>query len=295
MCQLLSSLQGAQRADPGSTAFSNSSQGALGSIPWEISPGPLLREPELWARTPCIPNLEHCLLHSIQGQKDLGFQSCSTHSCALQKTLNSPNQGWQENQIPNSTPRGALAEILHLSQHSKVWSHPPIPFSCLYPSADGKNHFPQKTQGKQELSVKNFIFDKVFSFQTGVKGQQGGNGLSKNSHSAFFKCFVGPGFKEVRERIKSTDNMLRNILESFQSLAKVFRFPLLLIIYHKMSGQALWLQPVKITSHNKILHYCFLLNCPGTASYKKVEISRKCINWNIRTCWIPHQRKRHFY
>lgn len=185
----------------------------------------------------------------------------------------------------------------HISSNTvKSGANTLMPFSCLYQNAAGRKHFPQKTRQKQELFVKNFIFDKGFGFQNGVRGQQRGNGLSKNSHSAFFKCFVGSGYKEIRESIKSMDNMLRNILESFQSFGKVFQFPLLLIIYHKMSGNALWLQPVKITSsYNKILHYCFLLNCPRTASNKKVEISRKCINWKIRMCWTPHQRKRHFY
>lgn len=70
--------------------------------PMGISPRPLQREPELCAAAPCIQNQQRCLSHSIQGQKDLVLQPCSTHSCALQKTLSSPNQGLQESQIPSS-------------------------------------------------------------------------------------------------------------------------------------------------------------------------------------------------
>lgn len=220
MCQPLPTLQGGQKVDPGSMAFSNTSLGALWIIPWQTSPGPLLREPELCARTPCTPNQEHCLLHSTQGQKDLVLQPSSPHSCVLQKTPNSPKQGLEENQIPNSylletTPLpGVHWPKPHISSNTgKSGATPLIPFSCLYQNAAGRKHFPQKTQQKQELSVKNFGFDKGFSFQNEVRGQQGGNGLSKNSHSAFFKCFVGSGYKEIRESIKSMDNMLRNILE----------------------------------------------------------------------------------
>lgn len=298
--QSLPTLKGGQKVDPGSTAFSNTNLGTLWIIPWWISPGPLQREPELCARAPCIQNQQHCLSHSIQGAEGLGVTALLHPLLCSSENPEQPKPRLAREPDPEllptgdySTLRGALVKSPHLSQHSKAGDTPLSHFHIftkVLPA--GRKHFPQKTQWKQELFL-NFIFDKGFSFQTGVRGQQGGNGLSKNSHSAFFKCFVGPGYKEIRERVKS---MLRNILESFQSLGKVFWFPLLLIIYHKISRKALWLQPVKITSScKKILHYCFLLNCPRTASYKKVEISRKCIHWEIQMCWIPHQRKRHFY
>lgn len=240
MCQPLPTLQGGQRADPGSMAFSNTSLGAPWIIPRWRAPGPLLREPELCARAQCTSNWSIAFYTSPRGRRTWCYSPAQPLLCSSESP-EQPKPRLAREPDPQllptgdcSAPRGALAKILHLSQHSKVWSHSHVPLSCLYQKAAGRNHFPQNIQGKQELSVKIFIFDEVFSFQTGVRGQQGGNGLSKNSHSAFFKCFVGPGYKEIRKWIKSTDNMLQNILESFQSLAKVFWFPLLLIIYHKM-------------------------------------------------------------
>lgn len=127
-------------------------------------------------------HLEHHLLHSIQGQEELALQPHATHSWTLQKNLNSPNQVLQEPDPPlliawildsllnAPLPGGwdALAQTLHLSQQSKVWSHPHVLFSC---------HSPQKSHGTHQVSFKNFIFDKAAISKQGLGGQCGGGGV----------------------------------------------------------------------------------------------------------------------
>lgn len=164
MCQPLPLYKGARG---GSWLHGNLKHQLSGTVdhPMVDIPRTTAEGPELCARAPCRPNQEHCLLHSMQGQQDLVLQPSSPHSCALQKTLNSPNQGLQENQIPNSY----LLETTLLP--GVPWPKPHtspstvksgdtllIPFSCLYQRAAGRKHFPQKIQPKQELSVKNFFF-----------------------------------------------------------------------------------------------------------------------------------------
>lgn len=214
--------QGYRRRNVPALAYSARDQQILapGQCLWTLehpmwrAPRPLLREPR-WhhssVRGPnmyqSIPGASPFTLHT--GAEGLGVTtSLNPLLNSSEKPEQTQTKACKRARVPTPTywiaswplrSQGVwdtLAQTLQLYKQSKVWSHPHILFSCPNQRAAGRSHSSQKLQGTQEVSFKNFIFDKAAISKQGVRGQQGETDCQKNPVVLCLSALLDPDAKK---------------------------------------------------------------------------------------------------